>query len=631
MSFYISDTTYNLINSTKNVKTTSGPTPPSATQLAGYSLARPPVDQPSTGTYYISAPIQALIDGSTAVVSKAVVVSELAVDISSKLRDNYFRNEFIPVVRQELPPPPPRVTVFYPPPPLPPLPPPIDIFLSKIRFGTPSYSSDETSQILIDMIGEDNDDLLKAVFALEKAHFSAILYLAVEKLIDTEDIRALIEMKYETRNDLLLNYLKREPEDIYVFRNFIKIMSDLMGTSLTKNTNSVFNSVSVPSINVDTNIELFEYCRGLINKYNNEDPFSLLPLSDSINTDIILMDLGPVLDLNREALTITSLKEEDSDINVNTKKFFSNILNDSYVDIIKNLYDNRFIPNYSISESLVNLTIKSAAEFTYDSETLQSNYFIELSKVYDTGIVEPFNFEYLNDDILESLMNNIFPSSSTFDKDSDFYITRRLVNFEQNINTYNELSYTDINKDSLFPTLLALEDNKILAKDNGEIVHFGKKSYTRIVMDTIYNALKEYSLNNYKYDEIDKLTFTQITAYLNDVKSDVLEFVDESFEDGLYTESESTFMIFFKDIFSDYIEYLKNNSITTPFKPKLSATGIKKYKLLNAVQQTFMFLPELIKRIRANRQYKTFEQTLLVGHNEYPALSYVKYLRGAQL
>jgi hypothetical protein len=631
MSFYISDTTYNLINSTKNVKTTSGPTPPSATQLAGYSLARPPVDQPSTGTYYISAPIQALIDGSTAVVSKAVVVSELAVDISSKLRDNYFRNEFIPVVRQELPPPPPRVTVFYPPPPLPPLPPPIDIFLSKIRFGTPSYSSDETSQILIDMIGEDNDDLLKAVFALEKAHFSAILYLAVEKLIDTEDIRALIEMKYETRNDLLLNYLKREPEDIYVFRNFIKIMSDLMGTSLTKNTNSVFNSVSVPSINVDTNIELFEYCRGLINKYNNEDPFSLLPLSDSINTDIILMDLGPVLDLNREALTITSLKEEDSDINVNTKKFFSNILNDSYVDIIKNLYDNRFIPNYSISESLVNLTIKSAAEFTYDSETLQSNYFIELSKVYDTGIVEPFNFEYLNDDILESLMNNIFPSSSTFDKDSDFYITRRLVNFEQNINTYNELSYTDINKDSLFPTLLALEDNKILAKDNGEIVHFGKKSYTRIVMDTIYNALKEYSLNNYKYDEIDKLTFTQITAYLNDVKSDVLEFVDESFEDGLYTESESTFMIFFKDIFSDYIEYLKNNSITTPFKPKLSATGIKKYKLLNAVQQTFMFLPELIKRIRANRQYKTFEQTLLVGYNEYPSLSYVKYLRGAQL
>jgi hypothetical protein len=519
--------------------------------------------------------------------------------------------------------------VYIAPPPPPPAAPPIDIFLSKIRFSTPFYNSDEISDILTELISDD--ELLKAVFALEKAHFSAIVYLAVERLVDGEDIRALVEMRYETRNDLLLNYLKREADDIYVFRNFFKIMSNLMANPISKSVISVESDISVPNINSTVSDELYSYVRALISKYNKEDPFS--------NVNISGLTFSPeayeqFTSTEEESVIINNIKDLFPKTRImNSKKFFSGVFNEAYSTIINKLFENRLVNNYVIPESYIDSAIKFGSVQASTETSLSSKYFLKLCEAY--GLSAPainetiaHNFSYIDDNMLKSIVEKVFPNGEYFNRSSKFYMGKRLISFERSINTYDELSYTSVNADSLGTINLALNNNYVIAKDNGEVISFGKKNYTRLMINTLFDAMRGASLQNYAYNEIDKLTFSQITTYLNSVKSTVETFINNSFENSLYTESETLFMMFFKDIFSQYIEYLKNNNITSNFKPTLSVSNRNKYKLLNTIQQTFIFIPELIRRISSNEQYITLEKTLIVGYNEASSSSYMRYLRG---
>jgi hypothetical protein len=594
------------------------------------SLITKPVSTPAP--YFISEQIQTLISSSTVInniVNQEPSPIPIQFPVIRPLVGSPSNGFFTPPqsTYNEVKTP---IVYIAPPPPLPAAP-PIDIFLSKIRFSTPFYNSDEISDILTELISDD--ELLKAVFALEKAHFSAIVYLAVERLVDGEDIRALVEMRYETRNDLLLNYLKREAEDIYVFRNFFKIMSNLMANPISKTILPVENDISVPNINSLMNDELYTYARSLITKYQKEDPFSQAVLPSVTFSQEAAESLGYTATIEEEASVILDMRSSGNKNRVmSSKRLFNSVFNYSYPIILNKLYTNRLVSDYSIPESDINLLVKTGGMQAATPSPFIPNYFLKLSEAYGlSSVMNPQNLLFITDNMLKSVLDKVFPNGDYFNRSSEFYMGKRLVSFDQSINTYDELSYGSVNKDSLHAINLALNNNHIIAKDSGEVLSFGKKNYTRLMINTLFDAMRESSLENYAYDQIDKLTFTQITSYLDTVKSSVEDFIDDSFESGIYTESETLFMLFFKDIFSQYIDYLKNNNIISEFKPTLSTSGINNYKLLNMVQQTFIFLPELIRRILANQQYVTLEKTLFVGYNEASASSYVRYLRGIQL
>jgi hypothetical protein len=539
---------------------------------------------------------------------------------------------------------------------------PTDKILKKMIHDTTNYpSNEEYEATIVNFIGnvDDSDELLSSIFSLDKEHFTKVIFLILSKLIDIEDLRTVISMKYETRNDLLKEYLKFDIDMIYALRNFAFKVANSFSDNIVK---YQVSDIQVPNFSNIIDTSLFNYDRKLFQKYSKDDPFSLVSIEDkgTYSSSFLRSSVLSTNNTESEIIILDEMKKMNinNPVSLDLKKFFSQFLNNEYPEIIlEDLYfESKELPKIEYGRTFTSgnlqnngnragdtLRLKdaSSAVVTSINNTNYTNYFTNLYKVYNSSSPEndaEYNFDYFesseiaNSKYIKEMINELFLDvpNTIFDRKSEYYMNRYLLSFSEGINSYAQESYIKLNKSVIEPLINSLVENNYVISDKiqgaNEILHFGKNR-TRFMMDIITTSLRKSRIIPYTGQNLEKFPYTNLIEYLNSIENSIKDYIDANME--TYSHSERIFLIFFRHLFLDYMDYLKNDSRPVDsYKLLVTSEYNLLHKSLKLIQQTFSLLPSTINRITDNQLYKNLNRSLIGTYKNSSSKSYIDYLRG---
>jgi hypothetical protein len=530
---------------------------------------------------------------------------------------------------------------------------PLYIYLKKIRNQISTLSLKDVEDMFIKILSPDEFDLISVVFSLERTHFLAIVFLLFLGRINAEDIKRMVRMTYYNRGEAIINFLQKDRDELYIFRNFMSIMNSKFNNLEGRYPERIqsLNDMLVKNTSAQVSDNIITHTSAIITSQEAINPFAKLNLSANRDYRYLLRRLSyRIRDRGKAAELINQLLLENRNKTLDKKSFFSTILSKNFPSFIYRHYQNRLFYRWRklsdsidiITEPEITAAVQEAVKEVYENENVTPqptdlDYFKYLYNIYNGDTTFPseisgiYTFDYVENEYVKDLLNSIFPEDSAFSisKSSPKYLAKYFLSFDSDKGRSDEKSFFNVNGSFIRPLLTGLLENDLLVDDSRNVLSFGSYNKTSFISDSFIDAIDDIIANNttlslLKLEDIPTKTYSSVVSYTDSLKDAVKESISSSTYGSV---SQRIFNVFFNDIFDQYMAYLVNGK-DEDFEVKLSAETFKVYKLLSFIQQTFINIIGIVDKIENNEAYQTFSNTLVLFNSSDYTEAFLDYLGG---
>jgi hypothetical protein len=532
---------------------------------------------------------------------------------------------------------------------------PLYLYLKKIRNNISVLSLKDIEDMFIKILSPDELDLISVIFSLERTHFLAIVFLLFLGRINAEDIKRMVKMTYYNRSEAIINFLQKDRDELYIFRNFMSIMNSKFNNLEGRYPERIqsLSDILVKNTSAQVNDNIITHTSAIISSQEAINPFAKLDLSANRDYRYLLRRLSyRIRDKGKAAELINQLLLEEKDKTLDKKAFFSTILSKNFPSFIYKHYQNRLFYRWRrlsdsiniITEPEITAAVQEAVKEVYenvDPQLTDLDYFKYLYNVYNETMnnttlfpSDIYTFDYVGNTYIKGLLNSIFPEDSTFSisKSSPKYLAKYFLSFDSDKGRSDEKSFFNVNGSFIRPLLTGLLENDLLVDDSGNVLSFGSYNKTSFISDSFIDAIDDIISNNtsnntlslLKLEDIPTKTYSSVVSYTDSLKNAVKSSISTS---AYGSVSQRIFNVFFNDIFDQYMAYLVNGK-DEDFEVKLSTETFKIYKLLSFIQQTFINIIGIVDKIENNEAYQTFSNTLVLFNSSDYTEAFLDYLGG---